>query len=328
MENAINRLNRQHPIREQGGTPIAYTPPHCCCCSLLPYAACVAFVQPVRPLEVPPLAVTEPTHCGVQSAAELLRGGTAHPQHHRQGPAEMLGSPCDISSHPYDLPYQEDMLLGCQKELCWSPRSGGGHHVVGLVDQQSSFGGARQAEFDALYPSAFSAHGGGDSSRYGDSSRLSETTVMLDGNDLDSVGDDLDSVCGAGQKRKQWTLEEDELVRQCVEARGTRSWTLVAQHLPGRSGKQCRERWHNHLHLDIRKDAWSLEEDRRLLELQRSIGNKWADMTKYIPGRTDNAIKNHWNSSLRRGRNIEHLLDESGELPLSFEPQSRPYPWP
>ena len=49
---------------------------------------------------------------------------------------------------------------------------------------------------------------------------------------------------------------------------------LVAQQLPGRTGKQCRERWHNHLDFDIRKDAWSLEEDRKLLELQRKYGNK------------------------------------------------------
>ena len=75
----------------------------------------------------------------LQSAAELPSRRHGHPQHHRQGPVEMLGSPCDISNYPYDFPYQEDMLLGCQKELCWSPRSGGGHHLVGLVDQQSSF---------------------------------------------------------------------------------------------------------------------------------------------------------------------------------------------
>ena len=59
-----------------------------------------------------------------------------------------------------------------------------------------------------------------------------------------------------GTQRKQWSNAEDTLVRQLVQAHGTRSWTLVAQHLPGRTGKQCRERWHNHLDHDIRKDAW------------------------------------------------------------------------
>ena len=59
-----------------------------------------------------------------------------------------------------------------------------------------------------------------------------------------------------GTQRKQWSNAEDVLVRNLVQAHGTRSWTLVAQHLPGRTGKQCRERWHNHLDHDIRKDAW------------------------------------------------------------------------
>ena len=67
--------------------------------------------------------------------------------------------------------------------------------------------------------------------------------------------DDLPEGAG-GTQRKQWSQQEDALVRQLVQQHGTRSWTLVAQHLPGRTGKQCRERWHNHLDHDIRKDAW------------------------------------------------------------------------
>ena len=72
-------------------------------------------------------------------------------------------------------------------------------------------------------------------------------------------------------QRKQWTQFEDETVRRLVLLHGTRSWTVVAQHLPGRTGKQCRERWHNHLDHDIRKDAWSIEEDRMLLELHGKV---------------------------------------------------------
>ena len=195
------------------------------------------------------------------------------------------------------------MLLDCRHSHSPSP--------------SKMFEAVRHSEFDMPFPTSFLASGGG-------SSHHSDATVMLEGDDLDSVCDDLDSGL---LKRKQWTTEEDTEVRQCVGIHGTRSWTLVAQQLPGRSGKQCRERWHNHLDLDIRKCAWSLDEERKLLELQRIIGNKWTDMAKYIHGRTDNAIKNHWNSSLRRGRNIEHLLDESGALPTQF-PDGIPEPQP
>jgi len=82
-----------------------------------------------------------------------------------------------------------------------------------------------------------------------------------------------------------WTKVEDEKIAELVKKYGPRKWTFIASGLPGRKAKQCRERWHNHLHPDISKAEWTEQEDRIILEMHQSMGNKWSLMTKKLPGR-------------------------------------------
>jgi hypothetical protein len=97
-----------------------------------------------------------------------------------------------------------------------------------------------------------------------------------------------------------WTPAEDRDLLKLVDIHGSKRWSHIAQLTNGRTGKQCRERWLNHLRPNIKKDEWSAEEERILAEGHAKLGTKWSSLAKLLPGRTENSIKNHWNATLRR----------------------------
>lgn len=95
-------------------------------------------------------------------------------------------------------------------------------------------------------------------------------------------------------KKSKWTPEEDDMLRKSVSTNGMSNWSLIAESVPGRSGKQCRERWINQLCPNLNKDNWTAQEDAILVQQQMLQGNAWSKIAQFLPGRSSNNVKNRW----------------------------------
>ncbi|KAG8087333.1 hypothetical protein GUJ93_ZPchr0010g7958 [Zizania palustris] len=120
-----------------------------------------------------------------------------------------------------------------------------------------------------------------------------------------------------GLKKGPWTPEEDEKLLQYIQKNGHGSWRTLPR-LAGlnRCGKSCRLRWTNYLRPDIKRGKFSTEEEQTILHLHSIIGNKWSAIATHLPGRTDNEIKNFWNTHLKK------RLIQMGYDPMTHRPRT------
>ncbi|KAJ4707123.1 MYB transcription factor [Melia azedarach] len=121
-------------------------------------------------------------------------------------------------------------------------------------------------------------------------------------------------------RKGPWKAEEDEVLINHVKKYGPRDWSSIrSKGLLQRTGKSCRLRWVNKLRPNLKNGCkFSLEEERIVIELQAEFGNKWARIATYLPGRTDNDVKNFWSSRQKR---LARILQNSA-TPSSSNPKS------
>uniref|UniRef100_A0A1A8LI29 Myeloblastosis oncogene n=1 Tax=Nothobranchius pienaari TaxID=704102 RepID=A0A1A8LI29_9TELE len=116
-----------------------------------------------------------------------------------------------------------------------------------------------------------------------------------------------------------WTKEEDDKLTEMVAKHGTKNWGAVAKHVNGKVGKQCRDRWYNHLDPFIKKTTWSEEEDLIIYKASCILGNRWTEIARLLPGRSDFAVRNRYNYVIKRKGEMDMFKEDFDKVSLDIE---------
>ncbi|OQR80831.1 myb-like DNA-binding protein [Thraustotheca clavata] len=108
-----------------------------------------------------------------------------------------------------------------------------------------------------------------------------------------------------GLVKGHWSFEEDKILEHLVK-QSCNNWGQIAEQIPGRTPKQCRERWRNHLDPSINKGPYAAEEDKVILSAQARLGNKWSQIAQLLPGRTEDSVKIRWKSLKQNPERANH----------------------
>nr|QSD99608.1 MYB family transcription factor [Melilotus albus] len=126
-------------------------------------------------------------------------------------------------------------------------------------------------------------------------------------------------------KRGLWSPEEDDKLVTYITTHGHKSWSSVPKFAGlQRCGKSCRLRWTNYLRPDLKRGSFTAEEEQIIIDIHRILGNRWAQIAKHLPGRTDNEVKNFWNSCIKK-KLISQGLDPQTHNLLSKRNNSSSY---